>query len=277
MIRGSCLCGGVKYQINGLLSHARHCHCSMCRKAQGAAFRSRASAKATEFEWLQGENLVTFYESSPGNHRGFCRVCGSPVVTKFSDAKSEYCGVPLGPLDDDPGVRPELHVHVASKAPWYTITDDLPQFAALPVKSQVTPMPQTIHRGIKSLIDEANAEIETLSAAEAIKAAQGDDVVIVDIRDPREIEREGRIPGAFSCTRGMLEFWIDPASPYAKPIFQSDKKFIFHCAGGMRSALAAKTAQDMGLKPVAHLGGGFAAWRDAGGPVEKFEPKKPKG
>ena len=112
-------------------------------------------------------------------------------------------------------------------------------------------MPQTIHRGIKALIDEANAEIETLSATEAIKAAQGDDVVIVDIRDPREIERDGRIPGAFSCTRGMLEFWIDPASPYAKPVFQQEKKFIFHCAGGMRSALAAKTAQDMGLKPVA--------------------------
>ena len=138
-------------------------------------------------------------------------------------------------------------------------------------------MPQTIHRGIKSMIDEANAQIETLSAADAIKAAQSDDVVIVDIRDPREIERDGRIPGAFSCTRGMLEFWIDPASPYAKPIFQSDKKFIFHCAGGMRSALAAKTAQDMGLKPVAHIGGGFAAWRDAGGPVEKVDPNKPKG
>jgi rhodanese-related sulfurtransferase len=137
-------------------------------------------------------------------------------------------------------------------------------------------MPQTIHRGIKALIDEANAEIETLSATEAIKAAKSDDVVIVDIRDPREIERDGRIPGAFSCTRGMLEFWIDPASPYAKPVFQQEKKFIFHCAG-MRSALAAKTAQDMGLKPVAHMGGGFAAWRDAGGPVEKVEPKKAKG
>jgi rhodanese-related sulfurtransferase len=134
-------------------------------------------------------------------------------------------------------------------------------------------MPQTIHRGIKSLIEEANAEIETLSAVEAIEAAKREDVVIVDIRDPREIEREGRIPGAFSCTRGMLEFWIDPASPYAKPIFQGDKKFIFHCAGGMRSALAAKAAQDMGLKPVAHIGGGFAAWRDAGGAVEKWEPK----
>src|SRR5256885_14216861 len=135
-------------------------------------------------------------------------------------------------------------------------------------------MPQTIHRGIKALIDEANAEIETLSATDAIKAAEANDVVIVDIRDPREIERDGRIPGAFSCTRGMLEFWIDPQSPYAKPAFQQDKKFIFHCAGGLRSALAAKTAKDMGLNPVAHLGGGFAAWRDAGGPVEKFRPEE---
>ena len=138
-------------------------------------------------------------------------------------------------------------------------------------------MPQTIHRGIKAMIDEANAEIETLSATEAVAAwrkGAESDLVIVDIRDPREIERDGRIPGAFPCTRGMLEFWIDPASPYAKPIFQEDKKFIFHCAGGLRSALAAKTAQDMGLKPVAHMGGCFAAWRDAGGPVEKYEPKK---
>lgn len=135
-------------------------------------------------------------------------------------------------------------------------------------------MTQTIHRGVKAMVDEANAEIETLSAAQAIKAAQSGDVVIVDIRDPREIEREGRIPGAFSCTRGMLEFWVDPASGYAKSIFQEDKKFIFHCAGGLRSALAAKTAQDMGLKPVAHIAGGFAAWRDAGGPTEKWEPKK---
>ena len=135
-------------------------------------------------------------------------------------------------------------------------------------------MPQTIHRGIKALVDEANAEIETLNAEQAIAAAKRDDVVIVDIRDPREIERDGRIPGAFACTRGMLEFWIDPNSPYAKPIFQQDKTFIFHCAGGLRSALAAKTAKDMGLKPVAHIGGGFAAWRDAGGPVQAWAPKK---
>ena len=136
-------------------------------------------------------------------------------------------------------------------------------------------MPQTIHRGIKALIDEANAEIETVSAVDSIKAAQSDDVVIVDIRDPREIEREGRIPGAFSCTRGMLEFWIDPESPYHKPIFAEDKQFVFFCGGGWRSALAAQTAQRMGLRPVAHIGGGFGAWRKAGGPIEA-PPPKPK-
>ena len=135
-------------------------------------------------------------------------------------------------------------------------------------------MTQTITRGIKAMIDEANALIETMDARAVMDAAAHGDVVIVDIRDPREIERDGRIPGTFSCTRGMLEFWIDPESPYAKPVFQEDKKFIFHCAGGMRSALAAKTAHEMGLAPVAHMAGGFAAWREAGGAVEKVEPRK---
>ena len=137
-------------------------------------------------------------------------------------------------------------------------------------------MPQNITRSVQSMLDEANAQIETMSAADVMAAQQKGDVVIVDIRDPREIERDGRIPGAFPCTRGMLEFWIDPKSSYAKPVFQEDKKFIFHCAGGLRSALAAKTAHDMGLKPVAHLGGGFAAWRDAGGPIQPYTPKDKK-
>src|ERR1700721_1709726 len=134
-----------------------------------------------------------------------------------------------------------------------------------------------IKKGYKQLLAEADAEIETLPVEAAIQLHGASDVVFVDLRDPREMEREGKMPAAFSCTRGMLEFWIDPESPYAKPIFQGDKKFLFHCAGGLRSALAAKTAQDMGLKPGAHMGGGFAAWRDAGGPVEKWEPKKAKG
>ena len=100
-----------------------------------------------------------------------------------------------------------------------------------------------------------------------------DDVVFVDLRDPRELEREGRVPGAFHCPRGMLEFWIDPESPYHKPVFAQDKTFLFFCAGGMRSALSAAAAKDMGLAPVAHIEGGFGAWRNAGGPIERVQPK----
>ena len=134
-------------------------------------------------------------------------------------------------------------------------------------------MPQTITRGHKAMVAEANAKIETIGVEEAKTLLDRDDTVFVDIRDPRELERDGRIPGAFHCTRGMLEFWIDPESPYHKPVFAEDKKFVFFCAGGMRSALAAGTAHDMGLKPVAHMEGGFGAWKKAGGPVEGWTPK----
>lgn len=133
-------------------------------------------------------------------------------------------------------------------------------------------MAQTITRGYKSLLAEANASVRTLSIAEASALHGAEDVVFVDLRDPRELEREGRMPGAFHCPRGMLEFWIDPESPYAKPQFQQDKTFVFFCAGGWRSALAAKAAQDMGLKPVAHVEGGFGAWKKSGAPVDLPEP-----
>ena len=128
-------------------------------------------------------------------------------------------------------------------------------------------------KGVRQLLAEAEAEITTLSPAQAMPLQGDPGVVFVDLRDPREIAREGRIPGAFACTRGMLEFWIDPDSPYHKPVFAEDKRFVFFCAGGWRSALAAKTAQDMGLAKVAHVGGGFTAWREAGGPTEAVEPR----
>ena len=134
-------------------------------------------------------------------------------------------------------------------------------------------MPQTITRGYKTLLDEASAKIRTLPIQEAIALHGHEDVVFVDLRDPRELEREGRIPGAVHCPRGMLEFWIDPESPYHKPVFAQDKTFVFFCAAGWRSALSAATAQDMGLKPVAHVEGGYTAWKKAGGPVEQLEPK----
>jgi rhodanese-related sulfurtransferase len=129
-------------------------------------------------------------------------------------------------------------------------------------------MAQTMKTGYRDLIEAAEAEIATLPVEEAASLLGRDNVVFVDLRDPRELEREGRMPGAFHCPRGMLEFWIDPASPYHKPVFQEDKRFVFFCAGGWRSALAAKTAQDMGLTPVAHIAGGFGAWKKAGLPID---------
>jgi rhodanese-related sulfurtransferase len=134
-------------------------------------------------------------------------------------------------------------------------------------------MAQTITRGYKALLDEAQAKIKTLPVDDAVALHGRDDTVFVDLRDPRELEREGRIPGALHCPRGMLEFWIDPDSPYHKPAFAQDKTYVFFCAAGWRSALSAATAQDMGLKPVAHIEGGFTAWKNAGGPVETLEPK----
>lgn len=131
-----------------------------------------------------------------------------------------------------------------------------------------------IRKGFRQMLAEAEAEIRTLSAQDAVALHGQDDVVFVDLRDPRELDREGRMPGAFLCTRGMLEFWIDPDSPYHKPVFAEDRQFVFFCAGGWRSALAAKTAQDMGLDNVAHVEGGFGAWKQAGGPAD---PPKPRG
>ena len=104
-----------------------------------------------------------------------------------------------------------------------------------------------ITKGYRELLDEVNAAVRTLDAAEALALHGDPGVVFVDLRDPRELEREGHVPGAFHCPRGMLEFWIDPASPYHKPAFAEPKRFLFYCASGWRSALAARTAQEMGL------------------------------
>jgi rhodanese-related sulfurtransferase len=126
----------------------------------------------------------------------------------------------------------------------------------------------------KQLVAEANAEIETVPVEEAKKLLGDENTVFVDIRDIRELNRDGRIPGALHAPRGMLEFWVDPESPYYKDVFGSGKKFIFFCAGALRSALATQQVQRMGLEPVAHLEGGFGKWREAGGPIEAPEPKK---
>jgi hypothetical protein len=127
-VKGSCLCGGIEYEIDGPIGRVVNCHCSMCRKATGAAFRTRAKVSTATFRWVRGEDLVSKYGSSPGETRTFCRICGATLPTFFRDHPDEL-GLPLGTLDDDPGVRPSAHVWVDSKAPWWEITDALPQYS----------------------------------------------------------------------------------------------------------------------------------------------------
>jgi rhodanese-related sulfurtransferase len=130
-------------------------------------------------------------------------------------------------------------------------------------------------RGFRQMVDEAKSRIKTIGLEEARSRLGEDNVVFVDLRDIRELEREGMIPGAFHCPRGMLEFWIDPDSPYHKAVFASGKEFVFYCNAAWRSALATDVAQQMGLAPVCEMDGGFTAWKNAGFPVAQREAKKP--
>ena len=130
-----------------------------------------------------------------------------------------------------------------------------------------------ITKGIKELCAEAEAVVETWTVDEARSHLEDEDVVFVDIRDIRELWREGAIPGAVHAPRGMLEFWVDPESPYARDVFQSGKRFMFFCAGGLRSALAAKSVQEMGLSPVCHMAGGYSAWKKIDYPTAAKEKK----
>ena len=127
---------------------------------------------------------------------------------------------------------------------------------------------------VKTLVDDAKRVITSISVNDAIaRHADGNDVFI-DIRDIREAQREGTIPESFHAPRGMLEFWVDPSSPYHKDVFASGKKLVFYCQSGWRSALATKAVQDMGLEHVCHIGDGYRGWKDSGAPTEEVVPKK---
>ena len=127
--------------------------------------------------------------------------------------------------------------------------------------------------GYRQMIEEAEKHIDTLSINEAGKLIDDESVVFVDIRDIRELQREGKLPGAAHAPRGMLEFWVDPDSPYHRELFAADKKFVFYCASAWRSALATHTVQQMGMENVCHLEGGFTAWKEAEMPIELLEKK----
>lgn len=130
-----------------------------------------------------------------------------------------------------------------------------------------------LKKGIKQLIAEAEARTQGISAGDAVARIDDPDTVFVDLRDVRELERDGMIPGAFHAPRGMLEFWVDPDSPYYKPVFAEGKRFILYCAADWRAVLAAATLEDMGVKNVFHLSGGFSEWKKAGRPTGLREKK----
>jgi hypothetical protein len=127
MLSGSCLCGRVRYEIDGKIGPPGHCHCATCRKAQGGAFVTNAPVRTKYFRLASGDDAVTAFESSPGKQRCFCRWCGSPLWSR-RESEPDTIRIRLGLLDDDPGRRPLGHVWVSEKAPWFEITDDLPRF-----------------------------------------------------------------------------------------------------------------------------------------------------
>ena len=131
MLTGSCLCGAIKYEISGPVGRSLYCHCSMCRKWHGTAFRTRLAVPQHSFRFVCGERMLTSYRSSADTVKTFCRVCGSPMVNSWDPDPDNY-GLAMGTLDSDPGVRPSCHVFVGSKAPWYEIHDELPQYEEFP-------------------------------------------------------------------------------------------------------------------------------------------------
>ena len=127
-MKGTCLCGSVVYEIRGDILGINYCHCLQCRKASGTAFATSAAVKQQDFEVAEGHEHLAAYESSPGKRRYFCRRCGSPLYSKRDGTTTIY--IRLGTLDDDPVATPDVHIHVASKAPWYEIKDEIPQLDA---------------------------------------------------------------------------------------------------------------------------------------------------
>lgn len=130
MTTGTCLCGSIRYQIDAPFTAMVHCHCSMCRKHHGSQFATFAAAPRDAFRWLAGAEHVVEFASSEDGKRAFCRRCGSPAPLVFEDAQRVI--VPAGCLEQDPGLRPQMHIFVGSKAPGYEISDDLPQHEAYP-------------------------------------------------------------------------------------------------------------------------------------------------
>jgi len=125
---GGCLCGSIRYEVSEIESKMGHCHCSMCRKFHGAAFATLGEAIASNFRWTQGEALLSSYQADNGTVRKFCQQCGSSMIFVPSNDQGELVEFSLGTLDDGSGLSPDAHIFVDSKASWFEICDDLPQY-----------------------------------------------------------------------------------------------------------------------------------------------------
>jgi hypothetical protein len=131
-IKGSCLCGAVEYTIAGTPLLLENCHCSMCRKAHGSAYATFAKVGRADFSYTKGADAVVAYQSSPEVTRSFCRQCGAKFTFDWPSAAPDHLWVAAGTFDDDPGMKPECHIFVNSKADWFEIADSLPQHATYP-------------------------------------------------------------------------------------------------------------------------------------------------
>ena len=130
-LTGQCLCGQITYEVKGALGPIVNCHCLLCRRWHGSAFRTRSAVESKNFKWLQGEEFLSKYRSSARIIKTFCSVCGSNLISLLED-NPDFIGLPIGGLEQDPGGRPEMHIFVGSKSPWHDITDDLPQYDEWP-------------------------------------------------------------------------------------------------------------------------------------------------
>ncbi|WP_419421243.1 GFA family protein (plasmid) [Legionella sp. D16C41] len=140
-LTGKCLCGKIAYEIKGPLGPIVNCHCSKCRQWHGAAFRTRCTVESKNFIWIRGEEYLSKFPSSEKVIKTFCKICGSNLISLYKDTP-EYIGLPIGGLEQDPGSRPIANIFVASKSPWYEITDNLPQYDELPNKDIDTILPE---------------------------------------------------------------------------------------------------------------------------------------
>ena len=130
-LTGQCLCCAIAYEIDGALGPIVNCHCSMCRRWHGAAFRTRCTVESKHFKWTKGEEHLSKYHSSKTVIKTFCKICGSNLISLYDD-RPDYIGLPISGLEEDPESHPIAHIFVGSKSPWYEITDDLPQYEELP-------------------------------------------------------------------------------------------------------------------------------------------------